>query len=63
MRVIAIAAVAVGLMVPGTATASSVDETSVLAQATAVDQATTKKKKAKRKRAPKIEYMRAVPSR
>jgi hypothetical protein len=63
MRTIAIALLAAGLMMPGTAAAIPVDATSVLAQATTADQPAPKKKKAKRKRAPKAEYMRAVPSR
>lgn len=34
----------------------------VYAQATPADQSAAKKQKAKHKRAPKVEYMRAVPS-
>ncbi len=61
MRTIAIALLAGGLLMPGTAAAISVDATPVFAQATAADQPAPKKK-AKRKRSPKVEYMRAVPS-
>jgi hypothetical protein len=63
MRIIAMALLAAGLMMPGVAAATSIDATGVLAQATAADQPTPKKTKARRKRAPKVEYMRAVPSR
>jgi hypothetical protein len=64
MRAICISLFVMGavLLSPAAAT-PSIASGPVFAQATATDQATAKKPKAKRKRAPKVEYMRAVPSR
>ena len=50
------------LPVPATAGAAN-GLNDIYAQATPADQSTAKKQKAKRKRTPKVEYMRAVPSR
>jgi hypothetical protein len=61
MRIIPIALLAAALMMPGKAAAISTDTRPIFAQAAASQP--MPKKKAKRKRAPKVEYMRAVPSR
>ena len=63
MRTICIALFAASVALIGPVSAAPTNGSESYAQATSGDQSSVKKAKAKRKRAPKVEYMRAVPAR